>query len=219
MPDAQPLLTRAEWVGQRLRAAILSNELKPGERIRPADLALRWNVSPTPLREALLRLAADGLVETTPHRGTRVAKVSAEALMQLYEMRLLLEPLALRKALEHRDEIDQRRVREAYDVLVSVHGIGDPMRGEEAHRDFHRSLFEACESPWLLSFTDTMSQHSTRYRLLSLDPRGGWEAVHHEHAALFAAFLAGETDTAVELLTGHIRRTLDIVLALPKPPS
>lgn len=211
-----PLGTRAQWANGRLRSAILSGELRPGERIRPVDLAAQWNVSPTPLREALFRLEADGLVESIPHRGTRVTPLLRSAVSQLYELRVLLEPLALRKAMAARDQVDESRVRAAHAALVSTHGTGDLFLGEQVHRDFHRALFEACGSPWLLSLTDMMSEHSSRYRLLSLEPRGGWEYVHEEHLALLEAFLVGNVDDAVALLTAHINRTLDCILLLPE---
>jgi GntR family transcriptional regulator, carbon starvation induced regulator len=221
-PPDEPLRTRAQWVDRRLRAAILANELAPGERLRPAELAARWNVSPTPLREALLRLEADGLVESVPHKGTRVTPLTRSSLAQLYELRLLLEPLALRKALARREHVDVDRVRAAHAKLLPLHSGGDPqsseelLRREEIHRAFHHSLLEECDSPWLLSLTDTMQLHSSRYRLLSLDSRGGQQGVDAEHQALLDAFLAADVDLATRLLEAHIHRTLDCVVQLPE---
>jgi GntR family carbon starvation induced transcriptional regulator len=213
--EPPPLPTRAQWADRRLRAAILTGELAPGEKIRPAHLAAQWGVSPTPLREALLRLEADGLVESVPHRGRRVTTVSRHALHQLYELRLLLEPVALRKAMAQRDKIDTERVKAARAALHASPGFADVVQHEQLHRDFHRALFEACGSPWLLSLTDTLSVHSARYRLLSTEPRGGAPAVEDEHDALVTAFLAGDVEAAVAQLEAHISRTLDALSLLP----
>src|SRR5690242_19785121 len=103
MPQNAPA-TRSDWVEERLRAAILQGELEPGQRLHANDLADRWDVSATPLREAFQRLASDGLVEMLPQRGARVTDVSIEEAGQIYELRLLLEPLCLRRSLEASDD-------------------------------------------------------------------------------------------------------------------
>lgn len=214
----QPLHTRAQWVDNRLRQAILSGELAPGEKIRPAELAARFGVSATPLREAILRLEADGLVESVPQRGARVTPLSRDKLNELYELRLLLEPVALRKSMADPEKVDTERVRAAH-VAMTTASTDDLNERERLHRDFHRSLFEACGSSMLLSLTDTMSVHSARYRLLSAEPRGGWSAVDKEHDDLVAAFLANDADAAVAQLESHINRTLDSLPWLPESES
>ena len=88
--------TRADWAEHRLRTAILTGELEPGERIRIEQLAAGWHLSPTPLREAIRSLAQTGLVELSPQRGATVAGLSPEEIADIYELRLLLEPRALR---------------------------------------------------------------------------------------------------------------------------
>src|SRR5690349_17528608 len=77
--------TRSEWALERLRTAILQGELAPGERLRANDLAERWDVSATPLREALQRLASDGLVAMEPQRDARVATPSVREAAEIYE--------------------------------------------------------------------------------------------------------------------------------------
>jgi DNA-binding GntR family transcriptional regulator len=219
----QPLHTRAQLVDGWLRQAILSGELAPGEKIRPAELAAQWGVSPTPLREALLRLEADGLIESIPQRGARVTMLTRQSLNELYELRLLVEPVALRKSMEHPDQIDTERVREAHAAMnAAMNGANptdDVVLKERLHRDFHRSLFEACGSSMMLALTDTMSVHSARYRLLSAEPRGGWAAVAKEHDDLVATFLALDVEAAVAQLEAHIGRTLDSLPALPESES
>ncbi|HEU0102467.1 MAG TPA: GntR family transcriptional regulator [Mycobacteriales bacterium] len=212
----EPLRTRAQWVDRRLRTAILAGELRPGERLRPNELATRLGVSPTPLREALFRLEADGLVESVPHKGTRVTPLTRSSLTQLYELRLLLEPLALGKALDRLAEVDLDAVRASHERLVALEQAPDLLAREEAHRAFHHTLLVGCASPWLLSLTDSFSVHSSRYRLLSLDARGGHAAANLEHESLLTAFLAGDAPRATELLRAHIERTLDLVMFLPE---
>ena len=82
--EGEPL-TRADWVDRELRAAILAGDLQPGQKLQPGVLGKRWSVSPTPLREAFQRLAAEGLLEITPQRGTRVTPVSLEEAYGVHE--------------------------------------------------------------------------------------------------------------------------------------
>src|SRR6266568_9381375 len=90
--QGQPLLppTRADWVEKQLRRDILFGVFTPGERLLAADLAKRYTVSPTPLREALQRLATDGLLVMTPQRGVRVAPLPLDSAREIYELRYLL---------------------------------------------------------------------------------------------------------------------------------
>src|SRR5215467_4679831 len=92
--------SRTEWAEERLRSTIVSGELAPGARVRVEELASRWDVSPTPLREAVRTLAGEGLITLQPQRGARVAEVSAAEMEDLYATRLFLEPVVLRLSLE-----------------------------------------------------------------------------------------------------------------------
>ena len=87
--------TRAEWVDSLLRRAIVNGELAPGQKLYAERLAEQWGVSPTPLRETFQRLAGEGLVVIEPQRGARVAPVDVRQAAEIYEIRLLLDPVAI----------------------------------------------------------------------------------------------------------------------------
>src|SRR5260221_6959461 len=106
--------TRADWAHKRLKAAILTGELAPGAKLVTDELAARWSVSPTPLREAFQRLGGHGLVELTSQRGARVAPFSLDEAAELYELRLLLEPRALRASLAASHAPHRAQVRTAH---------------------------------------------------------------------------------------------------------
>jgi GntR family transcriptional regulator, carbon starvation induced regulator len=209
LPETPP--TRSEWVDQRLREAILSGNLEPGERLVVSALSERWQVSPTPLREAFQRLAADGLVELAPQRGARVTPVSVTDLLEVYELREILEPLALRRSLERTDPSWRQSVTESYERLVDSlrNRPHDLLEMEEKHRQFHGALLSRCESSWLLRLVSTLAEHSVRYRLLSITPRGGPEEVIGEHERLLQASLAGDIEKAVVHLTRHLQLTVE----------
>lgn len=202
--------TRADWVEQQLRRDILTGVLVPGQRLLAADLAKQYAVSPTPLREALQRLATTGLVDMTPQRGVRVAPLSVRDAIEIYELRCVLEPLALRKSLAHRDDAWREKVQRTYRAFIAVFDTEphDPLAGEVANRTFHRALLSCCDSHWLLNMVEMLTDRCVRYRLLSLDNRGGKEGLLHEHDAIYDACMRGDIEAAAHGLEQHIRTTL-----------
>lgn len=203
--------TRSGWVDHKLRQAILSGELPPGTRIVVSTMADRWDVSPTPLREAIQRLAAEGLVDLSPHRGASVAPVSIDDMREIYELREILEPLALRRSLEHIDDRWRSEATRTFGHLEShlVHTPDDLMGLEERHAAFHGALLSRCDSVRLLRLVGTLAEHSSRYRLLSIAPRGGASEVIEEHRRLLRSSLDGDVDAAVSHLTHHLRLTVE----------
>jgi GntR family transcriptional regulator, carbon starvation induced regulator len=215
-------ITRNEWVAARLREGILSGELEPGLRLKADALAQRWSVSPTPVRESLGRLAAGGLVDLEPGRGARVAGLSLKEMVEIYSIRLMLEPFALRLSLERRTPEWEADVRAAYDSLRGEleAGVPDLFRFEEIHGDLHAALIARCDSTWLMRLYRTLNDQSVRYRLLSIAPRGGPAEVLDEHERLVEACLGGgSVDDAVHTLFAHIHRTVDAVTRAGSPTS
>lgn len=200
--------TRSDWVEERLRAAILRGELEPGQRLHANDLSERWAVSATPLREAFQRLAGDGLVEMLPQRGARVSRLSAQEAADIYELRLLLEPLALRQSLEASDDDHRVAMRTAFEAFRSAASVED---GIEAHSRFHATLLSRCPSPWMLRYTTQLADASRLFQITSV--AAGPERRHpvKEHKAIFDAARRGEIDTCVGLQEQHLRHTLDLI--------
>ena len=133
--------TRTQWVDDRLRDAILEGELAPGMPLRAEELAQRWNVSPTPVREALQRLAGVGFVELRPQRGARVAAATIRDVEEVYELRLMLEPVALRESLVRADADLRAEITAtcgAYEEALRSHAAFATMLA--AHRAFHAAL-------------------------------------------------------------------------------
>jgi DNA-binding GntR family transcriptional regulator len=209
-----PLATRAQWADRRLRLAILTGELPPGTRIRPGDLAREWEVSATPLREAIHRLAGDGLIVESPHRGATVAPLDRGDMLELYELRLLVEPRALEKSLDASDESHRAEMRRAHDAWVAADSSPDtdPLTREEAHQQFHRSLLSRCPSRRMLSQIDAYSEHSTRYRLAAGSVKPGDHRGRQEHRHLLDLCLAGDVEAAVDALRDHLMLTVNTVL-------
>jgi GntR family transcriptional regulator, carbon starvation induced regulator len=206
--------TRADWIEKQLRTDILHGVYAPGERLLAAELAKHYAVSLTPLREALQRLSTDGLLIMTPQRGVRVTPLSLRTAEEIYELRCLLEPLALRKSMARADQAWHEIVQQTYSSLVEVTSQDRPevIAIEETNRAFHQALISRCESRWLLNIVTMLSDHCIRYRFLSFTNRGGREGVLEEHQAIFEACMKGDVDTAAQALEYHIRHTLEALI-------
>lgn len=214
--EAPPTL--AEWVDARLRAAILSGELVAGEKLRSEHLAAEWGVSPTPLREAFQRLAGEGMVIIEPQRGARVAAIDPTEAAEFYELRLVLDPKALRSSMAARvkgEEADTYRaaVKTAYQRLTARHrSVPDYL---DAHRAFHLSLLSGCTNRQLYRTVVQLHDHTQRFQVTGAGAqRRGDPAV--EHAELYEAVMAGDARRAATILTGHLQATLDAVEALAR---
>jgi DNA-binding GntR family transcriptional regulator len=213
LPDALPQ-TRGAWAADRLRSAILLAELEPGEEIREARLAKEWGISPTPLREALRALVAEGLVVHRPQKSARVAELSRTECVEVYEIRLVLEPLALHLSLrcrapERLDELDSALAQIAETVQRMPF---DRRLFERAHRGFHRALVADCGSATLLAQLEALWDRSLRFRYVA-QTGASPDLVYEEHAQLLEACRGGDPAEACAGLDRHIFRVLTEVLS------
>ena len=209
MPETAPE-TRSDWALRRLRAAILTGEFPPGTKLRAEELAERWQVSPTPLREAFQRLGGARLVELSPQRGVRVAEFTLDDAADLYALRLRLEPPALRQSLRRSDGAHHREIAAALDRLEAARTLED---GTEAHLDFHAALLSRCASAWTRRIIGLLAEHAQRYVLLGAQKFRSGRGPAVEHKALRDAAIGGDVDRAVAVLEEHLRGTLDSVRA------
>ena len=209
--------TRATSLHDQLRADLLGGVLEPGSKLAIEALAERYASSPTPLREALNRLVADGLVERREQRGFVVAGISAHDLAEITQARCWLEAIALRESITAHSTAWEEALVLAHHRLartprsLSADSFEDNPAWEPLHRAFHRALISGCGSGWLLGFCDQLADQHHRYRRLSALRAFTTRGVPGEHQALLAAALAGDAETAVALLTAHFQRTASII--------
>lgn len=222
-------VTRATLMSQvedAVRWDIISGVLRPGQRLRAADLIQKYGVSATPLREALQRLAAQNLIDWDPRLGAAVAEVSLVELRDIYWLRDILEALALTRAIERADTAWETKITEAWERLRATKR---PVAGMDrsalatwslAHRQFHEALLGGCESAWLMRFAGMLSDHSERYRVLSA--RIGTRDSREEHEEIYRAALARQVEPAVDALRRHLASTvatIDQELTLQTEPE
>lgn len=217
--------TLASSVYERLRGDILRGELPPGHKLRIEFVSERYAAGGSPVREALNRLSADGLVSRRDQRGFYVASASAEDLVELTRTRCWLEEIGLRESMRafHHDWEEG--------VILALHRLSRIPRStspeeyhenpewERLHRAFHRSLISGCGSRWLLAFCDQLADQAYRYRQLAVQRIYPKRKEKGEHEALVQAVLARDADRAVALLTEHYRLTADIILKTGDVPG
>lgn len=179
-----------------LRDEILSGKLQPNEKLNTNQLANRLGVSRTPIREALNRLISVGLVETFPHRGIYIRKLSIEEIIELYYIRAALEGIAARLAVRNLKEDEMERLRQYCDDMEAQHLVGNYQKLLEINFLFHETIYKATNSPQLQDLLFQYYNRSKPYRTLGLELPGRYKEVFDEHRQLVAALASGDMERA-----------------------
>ncbi|UPG73887.1 FCD domain-containing protein [Roseomonas gilardii subsp. gilardii] len=197
--------------------AIRRGSLPPGQRLRFAELQALCGTSVSPVREALVRLTAEGYTQSDNHRGFRVAPVSAAEMMDIVRNRQLLEGEALRLSILHGDAEWESRVLAAHHLMSRLPRERDDIPSalrddwEEKHAAFHASLLSACGSPILTGLCGALLARAERYRRMSVSIPGVQRDVVREHREILDATLGRRAEEAVAALREHYQRTADAV--------
>jgi DNA-binding GntR family transcriptional regulator len=188
-----------DMVYEVLREAILSGAFSPGERLRQEALATAIGVSRLPVRAALLRLDAEGLVEFSPHRGAVVQTLSHAQIAEIYELRDLLETFALRKSMARMTPERIARLRDLA-AQLDAEAEGDPFL--EVRVRFYRELYDAEHAPRLTELIEALRSSVGRYLL-------GWRVSdgdgHGHHNVLIEHVAAGDVAKAEAWLRKHLQ--------------
>ncbi|MET8832121.1 GntR family transcriptional regulator [Streptomyces sp. NPDC004610] len=211
--------TLGDDVRARLRADILSGRLLPGARLKFPVLGARYDASVSVLREALVRLAEQGLVRSEPHQGFVVTPLSPETLTELTDARTELETLVLRRSIAEGDLSWESRLVAAHHTLerTPYTAPGDESRITDhwstAHAAFHTALLDGCGNRRLLQIALGLRDEAELYRRWS-QPLGGEPGrdLAAEHRALLDAALARDPESASTALCDHIRHTTELLL-------
>jgi DNA-binding GntR family transcriptional regulator len=205
--------TLVEQAFGRLRTDVLAGTFAAGAKLKLEELQGAYGFSSSPLREALSRLAQEGLVRADERRGFRVAAISAEDLADITRMRVLLDVPALREAIAHGDDAWEAAILAAYHRLEKVESrLGDgPVVLDDAwselHRAFHLALVAACPSERQRTWGASLFDQAERYRRFSARFRKTARRKSNEHRKIMDATLRRDADTACALLEEHILST------------
>ncbi len=211
--------TLASTVYNKLLEDILKGDLEPGRRLRLQALKEQYEVGNSPLREALNRLSANGMVVREENKGFSVSPASIEELMELVRTRCWLEEIALRESIRHGDDHWEERVVLAYHRLSRAPRPADERSFNTntewgvLHRRYHLALISACNSSLLLGYCGQLHEQALRYRNLAAVVAYRKRHESDEHEAIRDAAIDRDADLAVELLTAHFKVTADIVMS------
>jgi DNA-binding GntR family transcriptional regulator len=203
-----------------LRAAVLHGEFRPGQALKPQELAAQHGVSLAVVRECLLRLVGEGLAERLPNRGFVVPEAGDSRWQVIAEARAALEPTMLRMAIARGDLAWEARVRSAHHVLAGTQAYergGDRFYSDAwaaAHYDFHRALLDACGNDILLDTFERMWTASELARRWSAASNPTRDAVA-EHRQLEQLALHRQGDLAAEALVAHLGMTAAVLSEIP----
>lgn len=211
--------TLASSVYERLREDILSGQLQPGSKLRLQSLKETYDVGNSPLREALNRLSANGMVVRVENRGFRVSPAGTKELLELIRTRCWLEEIALRESIRNGDHAWEERIVLAFHWLSRLDHPGDDADiasspdWDDHHREFHLALLSACNSDILVGYCAQLYEQTLRYRNLAAVVK--YREAHEldEHRKIQDAVLSRNADLAVNLLNAHYQITADIVLS------
>jgi DNA-binding GntR family transcriptional regulator len=201
-PDTLERDTTAKVVAERLREEIQTGSLAPGTRLRQNDVAKRFGVSTTPVREAFAQLQAEGLVRIDPHRGAVVFHPSVDDVLEFYEIREALESLAVARAIP---KLDAGTAEELADLIERMRHAEDPRAWLRLNDEFHLRLYESAGRPRLSALIDNLRDASAPYIHMFVASRPLNERANEEHQEVLDACVAGNVRAAERAIREHLR--------------
>lgn len=197
-----------------LRHAIVSADLRPGERVRQEEVAARIGVSVAPVREALRVLEQEGQVTYRPRRGYFVTELRADDLLEIYDLRQVLEARAVRHALPTVDDDALARIELAAADCLCAAQSGDVAAELEANRRFHFGILDAPTAPHTVRVIRRLWDSTEAYRALYYNLPDERRATIEAHDRIIEAVRAGDADRTVAELDAHRRRALETLVRI-----
>ncbi|WP_253445849.1 GntR family transcriptional regulator [Halomonas sp. Y3] len=205
--------TRSSLIYDTLREELLNGRFQAGEKIAISALKERYDVGLSPLREALNRLAAYGLLIQENQKGFRVPRLDRDELEDIAEMRRELEGMALVRSIERGDAEWESELLAAAHRLKRADECPEQVdEWEHLHGRFHRTLVAPCGSAWLLRFIEQLHDQFDRYRRLAPEAPEVRRVLDTQHGELVALALARDARAARALMDDHIQRSYEVAL-------
>jgi DNA-binding GntR family transcriptional regulator len=212
----EPRRTAHQSVVAALRQAILSGAIPGGMRLVQADVAAQFGVSNTPVREALRQLATEGLIRFDSYRGAVVENPTAEDVQEVYELLLVLEPLAARRAAKRMSDEEVRQLRALHEQMCASEDVADWV---QLNRRFHTLMHEAAASPRLVGILNSLRDASTPQVAMAVNAGLGLGRSNAEHAEIVAALQRGDAERVADVMASHLAGTLQFFRDRAGSPS
>ena len=195
---------RSDQLREAIEEKIAMGDFPPGKRLDEAELLAEFGVSRTPLREALIQLDSQGLVEIRPRRGAVVAEVSAQQLIEMFEVMGEFEAMCGRLAARRITEDEQRQLVARHNACKSAADSRDPDAYYYANEQFHFAIYAASHNAYLAEQARQLHRKLRVYRRLQLRVRDRVSNSFAEHDGIVSAILAGNGDLTAERLRNHV---------------
>ncbi|WP_454616284.1 GntR family transcriptional regulator [Bradyrhizobium cenepequi] len=200
----QSKITRAEELRLQLADEIVRGALRPGSPLDETEVARRFNVSRTPVREALRQLAASGLVEARAHRGAVVARPSVERLTGMFEAMAELEALCAGLAAERMTATDRYALEAVHEELRVLSYTGNPERFHEVNERFHNTIYAGSHNEYIAEMTLATRVRVQPFRRAQFRNLGRLAKSHAEHDRVVVAIMRGDKTGAATAMRAHI---------------
>lgn len=207
MDNAGPPLSKTEYVLERLRQDIRDGKVNPGQPLRQAELAERYGVSPTPVREALRLLEAEGAISYSPHKGATVVEFSDQRIEDLYRLRAAVEGLATQLAVERIEEGVIEDVVKIHERIKDGVGSVDGQQLSQLNREMHFAIYHR-GSPLVTDHVTSLWKFLAPEVTLWSDVEVATSLVE-QHEAIVQALQAHDADQAAELMVAHVLAAAD----------
>lgn len=208
LPQSSAPVSLEKFAYDSIKKAILEFHFKPGDALVEADLSKQLNISKTPVRDALTRLEREGLVTKVAYTGTYVGEITAQGVMEVFEIRAVLEGLAARQAAVNFTSADLTQAEELLSRQAGLLARGELTGASEVNRQFHALILQRSNNQHLRSMLANLDDHIQRYRVLSKAQRGTQSASVQEHQSVLDAIRAGDAAGAETAMKTHLRNVL-----------
>lgn len=193
---------------EKVKQIILEQEASGGSTISEAQLTRDLGMSRTPVREALARLATEGYIRPASGRGYVIVKLTAQDLVNVYQVRAVLEGLAAAEAAQRVRRVDLARLEDLYDEMTAARDEGRDKDLASLNSNFHATIAEISGNTYLKSMLDGIRNVFDRYRPAALMVPGRRDDAHTEHGDMIEALRRQDSETAHDLAEQHARRAL-----------
>jgi DNA-binding GntR family transcriptional regulator len=200
----QTRITRAEELRLQLADEIVRGQLAPGAPLDETDIARRFNVSRTPVREALRQLAASGLIEARAHRGAVVARPTLERLNGMFEAMAELEALCAGLAAERMNAAERARLEAIHEELRVLSHAGNPERFHFVNERFHNAIYAGSQNDYIAEMTLATRVRVQPFRRAQFRNLGRLAKSHLEHDRVVVAIMRGDRVGAAAAMRAHI---------------
>jgi DNA-binding GntR family transcriptional regulator len=208
-PNNDQAILLPEMIYSRLRHEVLNGDLRPGQLLRQEELAQRFKVSRVPLREAMTRLEAEGLLVLRPRRGYAVMSLDQSDIVEIFELRMVIEEHAGYLAARARTQTDIQAVQHSLEQMENIEPVTPDHYGHwsKCNYEFHSRIIAASRRPRLLRIAGSLRDSVEPYVRIETGITGHVHDASHEHRDLFDAFRAGDADGLAALSKRHVQGT------------